>query len=98
LQKWLDTSEVQRLNQDLAMSSDRQITANRANAKRSTGPKTIVGKIRSSRNALKHGLSASAFLQIDGTDAVSKSLIEKSPINSFHQELMRAERNRCYRE
>jgi hypothetical protein len=39
------------------MASERQIAANRANAKRSTGPKTLVGKMKSGRNALRHGLS-----------------------------------------
>ena len=39
------------------MTSNRQIEANRGNAKRSTGPKTEAGKTRSSRNALRHGLS-----------------------------------------
>jgi hypothetical protein len=39
------------------MASDKQIAANRANAKRSTGPKTAAGKLRSSRNAYRHGLS-----------------------------------------
>ena len=39
------------------MASQRQIEANRCNAQRSTGPKTIVGKANSSRNALCHGLS-----------------------------------------
>lgn len=41
------------------MASDKQIAANRANAKRSTGPKTALGKSKSSRNALRHGLSCS---------------------------------------
>jgi hypothetical protein len=39
------------------MATERQIAANRANAKKSTGPKTAAGKIRSSRNAFRHGLS-----------------------------------------
>ena len=42
------------------MTSIRQIEANRANAKRSTGPKTAGGKARSSQNALRHGLARSA--------------------------------------
>ena len=37
--------------------SDRKIRANRANARASTGPKTRQGRIRSSRNALRHALS-----------------------------------------
>ncbi|WP_368508497.1 hypothetical protein [Bradyrhizobium lupini] len=41
------------------MTSIRQIEANRANAKRSTGPRTMPGKVRSSRNALRHGLATS---------------------------------------
>ena len=39
------------------MATERQIAANRANALRSTGPKTAAGKKRSSQNALRHGLS-----------------------------------------
>ena len=39
------------------MASEKQIAANRANAKRSTGPKTLAGKLRSSRNAFRHRLS-----------------------------------------
>src|SRR5438132_12009219 len=39
------------------MTSNRQIEANRSNAKRSTGPKTEPGKLQSSRNSLRHGLS-----------------------------------------
>jgi hypothetical protein len=39
------------------MTSTRQILANRRNAQRSTGPRTVAGKKRSSGNAYKHGLS-----------------------------------------
>ncbi len=41
-----------------AMATLKQITANRANAKRSTGPKTEEGKAASSQNALRHGILA----------------------------------------
>ena len=37
------------------MASEKQIAANRANAKKSTGPKTAAGQLKSSRNALRHG-------------------------------------------
>jgi hypothetical protein len=39
------------------MTSEKQIAANRANAKKSTGPRTAAGKLKSSRNAFRHGLS-----------------------------------------
>jgi hypothetical protein len=38
--------------------SQARAKANRANAKRSTGPRTVEGKARVSKNALRHGLSA----------------------------------------
>lgn len=40
------------------MATDAQIEANRANAARSTGPKTLEGKEKSRGNALRHGLEA----------------------------------------
>ena len=40
------------------MATVKQITANRANAKRSTGPRTEEGKARSRLNSWKHGLTA----------------------------------------
>ena len=36
--------------------SERKLLANRANARRSTGPRTKAGKAASRRNALKHGI------------------------------------------
>jgi len=38
------------------MTSDAKLTANRENAKKSTGPKTLAGKRASSRNAARHAL------------------------------------------
>jgi len=39
------------------MSSDKKIKANRLNSKKSTGPKSLTGKKRSSLNSIKHGLT-----------------------------------------
>jgi hypothetical protein len=39
------------------MASERQIAANRQNARKSTGPRSATGKKRASRNAYRHGLS-----------------------------------------
>ncbi|WP_141701773.1 hypothetical protein [Methyloceanibacter marginalis] len=44
------------------MASSKQIAANKANAKKSTGPKTEAGKSCSSMNALTHGLTAKTVL------------------------------------
>jgi len=40
------------------MTSERKTAANRANAQRSTGPRSKDGKRRAAKNALRHGLSA----------------------------------------
>ena len=40
------------------MASERQIAANRRNAQKSTGPRSVAGKRRASRNAYRHGLAA----------------------------------------
>ena len=39
------------------MATEKQIAANRANAQKSTGPKSAAGRLKSSRNAFRHGLS-----------------------------------------
>lgn len=39
------------------MASDRQLAANQKNAKKSTGPTSDSGKLRSRKNALRHGLA-----------------------------------------
>jgi len=40
------------------LASDKQTAANRANARKSTGPKTAAGKLKSGQNARRHGLSS----------------------------------------
>lgn len=44
------------------MASSKKIAANRANAQKSTGPKTQAGKEASRRNSLVHGLTAQVLL------------------------------------
>jgi hypothetical protein len=46
------------------MTSIRQIEANRRNATRSTGPTTELGKHRSRRNAVRHGLCSETVIEI----------------------------------
>lgn len=56
------------------MSTDKQITANRRNAAKSTGPRSQSGKSRSNRNALKHGLSAERVVMFNEDPAVFEAL------------------------
>jgi hypothetical protein len=54
------------------MSTDRQIAANRNNAKRSTGPRSKAGREASRSNARRHGLAIDI-----GSDPVFNDDIEK---------------------
>jgi len=53
------------------MATERQIAANRANAKRSSGPKSRAGKARASQNAYRHGLAACMTMDADRVSAVA---------------------------
>jgi hypothetical protein len=62
------------------MATEKQIRANRENAKKSKGPKTAAGRARSSRNALRHGLSLPLRLNTEmaaKADRITKSLVAK---------------------
>jgi hypothetical protein len=52
------------------LTSERKITANRANARASTGPQTTRGRARAARNALRHALS----LPVCSNPALSKEV------------------------
>jgi hypothetical protein len=90
------------------MATEKQIAANRANAKRSTGPKTAAGRLRSSRNAVRHGLSCP--LQLDfamsekadaiarllaGVGANDEQLTSTMEVAHAHVELLRIRRVRA---
>lgn len=47
------------------MGRQRQIEANRRNAQKSTGPRTGAGRTISSKNALRHGLTAKQVVVCD---------------------------------
>ena len=55
--------------------SESQLKANRENAQKSTGPRTVCGKARSRFNAVKHGLLAKHILpSADGTTICNEGL------------------------
>jgi hypothetical protein len=64
------------------MTSVKQIEANRRNAWKSTGPKTEAGKLRSRRNALRHGLTAETVIHLL-EDADDYRAFEEAVTNDF---------------
>src|ERR1019366_7942604 len=76
--------------------SQEQLAANRANAAKSTGPRTPQGKARSTQNARKHGFTASTFAVVRLEDLQEVAHLKDDllavfqPVNS--QELFALER------
>jgi len=75
------------------MASERQLLANRLNARHSTGPRTHRGKSRSRRNALKHGLTARTIIPAiedeDAFAAFAASIVSSYQVTSpIHRELL----------
>jgi hypothetical protein len=74
------------------VASEKQISANRRNAQKSTGPTTVSGKKRSSKNSYNHGLSLpirkvesqkqleelSRLFAVDASDAKMLGLAERA--------------------
>ena len=60
-----------------------KLVANRANAQKSSGPQTRAGKLRSAKNALKHGLGA----QSPNSPQNPSLLIQFPELKSYQQEL-----------
>jgi hypothetical protein len=78
------------------MATPAQITANRANAQKSTGPRSVEGKSASRFNALKHGIDAESIV-IPGEDpadydtlaeAYDQDFRPATPSEFFHVETM----------
>ncbi|MEW4567585.1 hypothetical protein AB1L88_06920 [Tautonia sp. JC769] len=59
-----------------APNPNRRAEANRLNARKSTGPKTVEGKARSRRNALRHGLAAEVLVPDADRTAVAAAIAE----------------------
>jgi hypothetical protein len=57
--------------------SEKKLAANRANAQRSTGPKTTGGKVKSSRNSYKHGLCSQHLFRPGPQGAADQKAYEK---------------------
>jgi hypothetical protein len=58
------------------MATEAQIAANRANAKKSTGPKSPTGKAASSRNSRKHGLAGTTTAALVASES-DREYLEK---------------------
>ena len=78
------------------MGTPAQINANRANAQKSTGPRSAEGKSASRFNALKHGIDAASIV-IPGEDpagydalvaAYHRDFRPQSPSETFHVDTM----------
>ena len=63
------------------MATPAQITANRANAQKSTGPRSVEGKSASRFNALKHGIDAASIV-IPGEDPADYDAL----VAQYHRE------------
>jgi hypothetical protein len=75
-------------NQTKKPLSEARLAANRANARKSTGPKTAAGKLRSAANACQHGFAGNNFAVVrlenpDDIDKLKADLVAVyQPINS----------------
>jgi|SRR5215475_1918571 len=75
------------------MATEKQVAANRQNAKNSTGPRTEAGKRRSRRNALRHGLTAETVIGVHEDAAAYRALqravnADYRPQTNFETELI----------
>jgi hypothetical protein len=87
------------------MATEKQVAANRRNALKSTGPRSLAGKIKSRANALRHGLASKTLFdpskrqKIDAltqifarqTDAVAARAIAEAQVELHYVERYRAQ-------
>jgi len=64
------------------MATIKQINANRLNAQKSTGPRSVEGKARSSQNALKSGIDAESLI-IRGEDRAALEALTQEYVERF---------------
>jgi len=75
------------------MMSEKQVVANRRNAKKSTGPTSAGGKQASSGNATKHGLTAESHMLLPGESLEdlqklrSRLVADLAPQGVFEEEI-----------
>ena len=74
------------------MATAKQLFANKDNARKSTGPKSAAGKLKSSQNAIKHGLCTEKFMvigeKVDELDYVKDELTNQLKPIGIHQEII----------
>jgi hypothetical protein len=81
------------------MASEQQIAANRRNAQKSTGPRSLEGKRCASRNAYRHGLAAAvgnsrkSAAEIDSLASEIAATATGSAVAAADAEILRAIRN-----
>ncbi len=63
--------------------STSKLVANRANASKSTGPRTVEGKHTASENATRHGLASSSALDFDLQSPVLSGLVAEAREGGF---------------
>ena len=94
----------------LKVISNNKVRANRENAKKSTGPRTVSGKEKVSGNALTHGLTAEKHViigeSIDEFNTFKNSMFKVyEPFGAYEEEIfhktcrviMEIKKGRCYR-
>ena len=74
------------------MATAKQLLANKDNARKSTGPKSAAGKLKSSQNAIKHGLCTEKFMvigeKVDELIYIKDELVNQLKPIGIHQEII----------